>query len=286
MTGMRTLLLAWLVTVMGCSGSERTTDGGPERDGGTSDVDGATQGAAGCGKAAAIATGSWVVQQLLVAGETRDFYLWLPAGYDPQRAYPIVYQFHGCSSGADRQNNNVPIEKHSGGDAIIVRGKAKGECWDTSEMGPDVPYFDALVPAVEGAYCVDAAKRDATGYSSGSFMTHVLGCIRGAQLRAVATIAGGQAGTKCTGSPAALLIHDENDPTVNINASIAARDDHVKRNGCDAAAALTPTLDPLCGAYTGCMPGKSVVWCKTTGKKHDRQDGLAGPVFWKFFSGI
>jgi len=243
-------------------------------------------GSAGCGMAAGMALGEWVEQTLESGGVMRTYDVWLPAGYDPMRPYPVDYQWHGCSDGPERENNNVPMERQSGGDAIHVRGRAVGRCWDTAAMGPDVAFFDALVVAIESRFCADPARRWATGYSGGAFMTHRLACVRGAALRGVATIAGGQGGSMCTGTVAALLIHDREDGTVGIAASEGARDALVTANGCDAAAARTPTDHPPCEAYVGCESDTPVVWCETTGMNHDRQDGFAAPAFWDFLSSL
>lgn len=239
---------------------------------------------AGCGMPSTSPEATWVSRTIASGGTDRTLFVRLPTGYDPARAYPIVYQLHGCSSAPQRETNNVPVERESGDAAIIVRGRAAAQCWDTAETGPDVPYFDGMLADVEAAFCVDTSKRLLTGYSSGSFMTHRLACIRGAQLRGIATIAGGQAGTSCTGNVAALLIHDANDSTVNISASISARDNHLLRNACTVPAASTPTDHPPCVTYAGCS--KPVTWCQTTGQDHSRQDALAAPIFWSFLSSL
>lgn len=240
-------------------------------------------GSEGCGIAPTDATETWVPKSIDVAGTMRDYYVYLPAGYDPTRAYPVVYQFHGCSGG-EKQNNNVPVQDESGADAIHVRGRAVENCWDSSANGPDVAFFDAMVGAMEASYCADTKRRFATGYSSGSFMTHVLACVRSDVLRGVATIAGGQGGSNCPGKVAALLIHDANDNTVNISASVGARDSLLDRNGC--AETTTPYDPSPCIAYDGCEAGLPVVWCQTAGMDHSRQDGLAAPAFWKFLSAL
>lgn len=264
-------------------GGTGTTDGGGvdsgPRDGGASGTD-------GCGRALDIATATWVPRSIDVGGAARQFFVWLPTGYDPTRRYPVIYQFHGCSSDPARENNNVPLQNESGADAILVRGRAAGNCWETATDGPDVPYVDALISTVDATWCADTTRRFATGYSSGSFMTHRLACIRGSMLRGVASIAGGQAGTGCTGNVAALLIHDSDDGTVNISQSEAARDSHLMRNGCDATAPTTPADHPPCVAYAGCDADKPVVWCQTSGMDHSRQDDLAAPAFWDFLSAL
>jgi poly(3-hydroxybutyrate) depolymerase len=239
-------------------------------------------GSAGCGRALADATEQWVAKTLDVGGTMREYFVYLPAGYDSERPYPVVYQFHGCSNNADRQNNNPPVHDYSGSNAIVIRGKAVADCWDTAADGTGVALFDALVPEVESTWCADPARRFATGYSGGSFMTHRLACVRGDVLHGVASIAGGQAGNNCVGQVAALLIHDDTDGTVNITASEGARDRHLSNNNCDAQAATTPDDHPPCGAYAGCDADLPVTWCQTTGMGHSRQDSLSAPAFWAF----
>ena len=238
----------------------------------------------GCGVVPGIPAGQWVERSLTVEGAARAYFVWLPDGYDPNHAYPVVYQFHGCSD--NRETNNVPVQSESGDAAIHVRGRAVDTCWDDAVDGSGVALFDAVVPAVEGDFCADSTRRFATGYSSGSFMVHRLACIRAHMLRGVATIAGGHGGSDCTGAVAALLIHDQDDTTVNISASEAARASHLERNGCDVDATRTPTDHPPCEAYAGCTAGLPVVWCQTAGMGHSRQDSLAAPAFWDFLSAL
>jgi poly(3-hydroxybutyrate) depolymerase len=283
-------LLFCLLAACGDDGSA-TLDGG---DGGSYDADGGTVidgsslpavASAGCGMASTIPTGMWT-KRTVDSGGPRDLWVWTPASYDPATPYPIVYELHGCSSSPNREANNVPVERNIGDKAILVRGRAAANCWDTATNGPDVPYWLAIVEDVEGAFCVDTARRFLTGYSSGAFMTHRLACIHGDKLRGVATIAGGQAGNNCTGNVGALLIHDLNDGTVNISQSENARNNHLTRNACTSPPASSPTANPPCVEYAGCATDKPVVWCQTTGKNHDRQDGLAAPIFAAFIESL
>jgi poly(3-hydroxybutyrate) depolymerase len=277
--------IAWCLGL--AAGCEDDGEPGTDADADTgADADAVTPPSPGCGLATAIAPAAWTERTITVGAAERTYFVWLPAGYDPERPYPVVYQLHGCSSSATREDNNVPVQRESGADAIHVRGRASGDCWDAAADGPDVAFFDAMVADVEATLCADPGRRFVTGYSSGSFMAHRLACIRGARLRAVATIAGGQAGGACTGNVAALLIHDDTDGTVGIDASIAARDDHRTRNGCDPDAATTAFEPAPCVAYAGCDPRLPVVWCATTGLGHARQDELAAPAFWRFLAGL
>ncbi|MBL8684728.1 MAG: hypothetical protein JNK05_36465 [Myxococcales bacterium] len=282
---------ASVMDVMNAVDVTEPTDSGVARDVQTTDAptmgdSGGAGRSAGCGRASSIALNAFVARSIAVGMSMRDYYVRLPTGYDPNRAYPIVYQFHGCSTAAARQDNNPPVHNASGANAIIVRGRAAANCWDNATAGPDIPYIDAMIADAERTFCVDTSRRFASGYSSGAFMTHRLACIRGALFRGVASIAGGQSGSMCTGNVAALLIHDTNDMTVNVSESIRARDNHVMRNGCNAMAARTPVMPMPCESYAGCMAGLPVVWCQTSGQDHSRQDSLAGPAFWNFFNSL
>lgn len=46
----------------------------------------------------------------------RPYAVRLPNDYDPTRAYPVVMLLHGCTSGT----NNLPMDRHTGEDAILV----------------------------------------------------------------------------------------------------------------------------------------------------------------------
>lgn len=284
----------WLIALLALAGcgddGSATTDGGGTGDGGTvSDgdtVDGLpAQASAGCGTPSTIATGMWT-KRTIDSGGARDLWVWLPTGYDPATPYPIIYELHGCSSSPNREANNVPVERNIGDKAILVRGRAAADCWDTATTGPDVPYWLAAIDDVEGAFCADTARRFVTGYSSGSFMAHRLACLHGDKLRGVATIAGGQPGQNCTGNVGALLIHDLNDMRVDISASVGTRDNHLTRNACTSPPSSTPTEQPPCVEYAGCAADKPVVWCQTTGRDHDRQDALAAPIFASFIESL
>lgn len=261
-----------------------STGGASSGSGGTSSGSGGTSsvvGSDGCGKSAPVALGEWVEQSLDVAGTSRSYVIRLPANYDSSRAYPVVYQFHGCSD--QRDSNNPALETASGNDAILVRGRAVESCWEGGADGPDVAFFDALVPAVEGATCADESRRFVTGYSSGSFLAHTLSCVRADEIRAVATIAGGYAGGGCEGSIAALLVHDRDDGTVDIAGSEGVRDQIAERNHCDVTTDRSDVDPAPCEAYSSCDEGKPVIWCETSGKGHDRQDAFVVPAFWNFF---
>jgi polyhydroxybutyrate depolymerase len=226
--------------------------------------------------------GDWVQSNVMVNGASRPYSVYLPTGYDPARAYPVIALLHGCSSGT----NNLPMEDETGSDAILIRGtgSAASTCWTTTADGADVAFFDAMVTDVKARFCADTSRFFAVGYSSGSWLANQLGCIRVPTLRAIATVAGGNPGVRNCGGPVAqIFVHDEGDPSNDISGSESARDRLLMQNGCDESIAPVAEDPSPCVRYQGCDPGYPVKWCATTGEQHNRQDNFAAPAFWEFF---
>ncbi len=240
----------------------------------------------GCNKAAPETPAQFVKHSLMSSGTSRDFYTYLPIGYDVKKPYPLIFAFTPCG-GSGNPSSNVPIQNESKGDAIIVSPQSKGACYENQiRNSPELPFFDDTLKYAEENYCVDENRIFAIGYSAGSWMSIILGCERADIIRAHAQVSGGlpifERPSDCRGSVASLYIHDNTDGSNNIGGGIAARDRSLRIDGCSDT---TMAWDPApCKAYQGCKAGYPVVWCETTGKGHDRQDALAPGAFWKFFS--
>ncbi len=240
----------------------------------------------GCNKAAPETPAQFVKHSLMSSGTSRDFYTYLPTGYDPKKAYPLIFAFTPCG-GSGNPSSNVPIQNESKEKAIIVSPQSKGACYENQiRNSPELPFFDDTLKYAEENYCVDENRIFAIGYSAGSWMSIILGCERADIIRAHAQVSGGlpifERPSDCRGSVASLYIHDTTDGSNTIGGGIAARDRSLRIDGCSDT---TLPWDPApCKAYQGCKAGYPVIWCETTGKGHDRQDNLAPGAFWKFFS--
>ncbi|WP_437596471.1 hypothetical protein WMF28_28265 [Sorangium sp. So ce590] len=239
---------------------------------------------AGCDKDASQPLAQWVAQpDLNIESVDRKWWVWLPAKYDPTRAYPVVFLFHGCSSG----DNNVPMQRQTGEDAILVRGVgvSSNTCWDASANGPDVAFFDRMLDAVLQDHCADASRVFAAGYSSGAWLINTLECRRGDRLRAAGSVAGGAVNPRdCVGQVARIFVHDANDRDNDISGSVVERDRLLEANHCDAEREPVPEAPSPCVRYQGCDEGYPVIWCETSGQGHDRQDALAPAAFWGLFT--
>jgi poly(3-hydroxybutyrate) depolymerase len=236
------------------------------------------------------------------AWKNRDYYVWLPAGYDPTRAYTTVFLGPGCGGTGTMV---VPVQMASKTNAIIIGldpdPPAEGRpCFNTeSPTTPEIPYFDATLAQVEAKFCVDTSRIFIAGFSSGSWLADTLGCVRAGVIRGQGNAAGElQGGLTCSGQPiAAMMIHDMGDGSNSYQQDYSgAREAILMRNGCSNT---TVPYDPgistngkdlmghpiLCVEYQGCKPGYPLVWCPTTGYGHSDQtgSGLSTYGWWNFW---
>jgi poly(3-hydroxybutyrate) depolymerase len=263
--------------------------GGSSGSGGASGAGGATPAtpSAGCGTAASLALGEWIERPALnVEGTDRQWWVWLPSGYQPAQAYPLLFTFHGCGG----PDNFVPMQEVAGDDAILVRGTGITDdgCWTYGADGDDVAFFDAMVAEVQATQCVDSSRIFVTGYSSGSWLINTLACARGDVLRAAGTVSGGVVGNRgtCSGELARIFVHDLDDTTNRYvdNGNADELERLVEQNQCAAETPPVPEPKAPCARYQGCNVGYPVVACLTEDRQHDRQDDLAPAAFWALFS--
>jgi hypothetical protein len=307
----------------GSSGATSGAAGGsgtPLGDGGTVSSDAGSGGAVGdaghvmpsmgCGTATAQALMTYVKYTEVVtlpAGTNplwanRNYYVWLPSGYDPMRAYTTVFLGPGCGGNGMMV---VPVQNASKTNAIIIGldpdPPAEGRpCFNTeSPTTPEVPYFDETLKQVEAKYCVDTSRIFIAGFSSGAWLADTLGCVRAGVIRGQGTAAGElQGGLTCSGQPiAAIMIHDMGDGNNSYQQHFnGGRAAIAMRNGCST---MTMPYDPVvapggkdlmgkpiqCVQYVGCKPGYPLVWCPTTGYGHNDQvgSGLSSIGWWNFW---
>jgi poly(3-hydroxybutyrate) depolymerase len=248
---------------------------------------------AGCGKPAGQALSTYVMKDIMSGGAARTYRLYLPAGYDPMRSYPLVVLAHGCSGNG---GTPFPLETVSRGDAIVVALKSVASCFEYSPTGPDVTYFDSVLAEVSGSHCVDRSRVFMAGFSSGSWLSHTVGCVRAGVLRGQGNASGNQVNlATCKGPIAAMFAHDVNDTDNTIAGAMRARDRILKSNGCGTETVPydydgDPATPSTCVRYMGCMPGYPVVWCPTMAPAgrpaHNSQVPVSTVGFWRFWMNL
>jgi polyhydroxybutyrate depolymerase len=234
---------------------------------------------AGCGIAQK-GTDSFVTSKINVQNQDRTYHLRIPSSYDPNRAYPIIFRWHGA--GGNGLSGGLGIEYSAGQDAIIVSADGLNSFWQVHTNSVDLRLFDGLLETISSQYCIDNKRVFSYGFSIGGSFSNLLACERGDVLRASAAIASSLFSNNCKGKVATWLLHDADDDAVPITKGKAARDRALAINGCS-----TDTIDEGngCVRYTGC-DATPVVWCETTGIGHDIRGDYAPAQVWKFFENL
>lgn len=230
----------------------------------------------------------------------RDFTVRLPAGYDPNVAYPVFYGGNGCGNKPPLTGGAFRIP---GEEAAIriglqqVSSEEVGSCFADGgircapdienvaacENGPEIPYFRAVQSWVESRFCVDLGQEFVGGLSSGAWEAQLAGCASADSIRGIYALAGGLREHRwaCNGPVAAIMIASDNDQNNPVGplpelfviedsyGNAPARDELLVRNGCVGrdTAPWDPKF-PACLKYTGCPPEYPVIWCEFAGGSH------------------
>jgi predicted esterase len=272
--------------------------GDGDADDADADADGGAHRSVGCGAFPEQLLSQFVMHTEAVTGvapayaatyTNRFFWLRLPAGYDPNRAYPTVFIGPGCGeSGAA----SIPIQTASMSDAILVGLNGVDNCFNKDAADtPELAYFDATLAAVEASTCVDTSRVFMAGFSSGAWLTSYLGCVRGNVIRAQASSAGGlpPIPPACTGPIPAMYVADTDDDKNPPSTVMVALQRVLTANGCGADTEPYDIGVPSpCVQYKGCLSGYPVVWCQTSGIGHSDQavTKISTVGFWHFWTSL
>ena len=210
---------------------------------------------------------------MTVNSKTREYYLQLPASYDPSKPYPVVFQFHPLTGTAEQALTMYRISTGMP-DAIYItpQGLKKFEQFLNQEAtgwgnvdGEDIQFTLDMLDKAKTDYCVDTARVFSVGFSYGGMMSYAIGCELGGTFRAIAPMSGATiSGCKLSGKPIAMWgAHGKNDSVVSLASGQQARDKILKQNGCGTT---TKPVDPSpCVQYDGCPADSPVIWCEWDG---------------------
>jgi hypothetical protein len=224
-------------------------------------------------------TGGWLTIQS--SGQTRGFAVRLPASYDMNHPYPLIFAFHwsgGTSDQVDTGGSNgywwayYGLQRKSNNGAIFVAPQGLGSLpgWPNSN-GQDLTFTDDMVKLLEDNLCVDTTHLITSGFSYGGGMSYEIACARAKVFRAAVIYEGGELSHCDGGNDPIALWQTEGltDTTVTMSLATPIRDRFVKNNGCTAQDPPQPPEPPpylstgghICTDYAGCSSGHPLRWC-------------------------
>lgn len=272
----------------GGSTGTSTTGAGTTGGGGTGGSTGV--GSPGCGSETPLESGTFTID---VGGTEREYILDVPASYDTNHSYRLVFTWHPLGGTATQVVNGgyYGLKALADETAIFVSPEGlvgmaagiEGQGWYNTGGG-DIEFLRAMLDHFNQNACIDQGRIFSTGFSFGGMMSNAIGCELADVFRAIAPMSGNLQGSGCndiSDHPIAYLgIHGDNDTFVTTDSGRTARDLFVARNHCQTQ--TEPSEPSICVAYTGCDEGYPVHWCEWSGA-HAPWPDAAEPI-WNFFT--
>lgn len=230
----------------------------------------------GCGLAQ-VGTNEFKPVQITIQEQARKYHLRVPANYDRERAYPLIFLYHGF--GGNGLSGGLGIEHYANDNAIIASADGLNNAWGDATTANDLQLFDNMLETIATNYCIDSRRIFSYGFSMGGYFTNLLSCERGDVLRASAAIASWPRGNDCKDKVATWFMHDTDDQAIKVSQGQAARDKAIAINGCSQEFILD---ENGCKQYQKCQDAP-VVWCQTSGFGHNIRGDIAPARVWQFF---
>lgn len=263
---------------------------------------------AGCGKPlASLKSGTYTIE-----GSGRQYILNVPANYDPNKAYRLIFGYHwvGGTMTDVATGQTVPdkpawayyglkrIADSTGNYCIFVAPQGLGNGWGSGDK--DLTFFDDMVKLFKGELCVDTTRIFSIGFSFGGAMSYKLARARPKVLRAVCVQDGGMmSGDFNSTTPIAYMgVVGMSDGVCPPATGHSLRDKFVVTNTCTKPGNVPETTvgskSHVVYDYQGCDSRYPVKWCTFDGAHiaapYDGGSGDSGKKTWipleawKFFT--
>lgn len=241
----------------------------------------------GCGSASPLQSGTLNAN---VDGTQRNYVLDVPANYDPNTPYRLVFVWHPLAGSASQVVNGGydGLKSLAEGSAIFVapdgtdggNAMVSGKGW-WNDGDKDMKFFTAMFEELNAGLCIDQERIFSTGFSFGGMMSYTIGT-QFDVFRAIAPTSGNLSviphQDKYTGPLAVMAFHGDNDTFVTTAGGREAIAHYRMRNNCESA---NQPVDPSpCVEYQNCdVP---TIWCEYPGA-HAPWNQMPRAV-WSFFA--
>lgn len=215
---------------------------------------------------------------LISAGVEREYYVHVPASYDPSTPTPLVIALHGygqlpiqqnsVSRWSDLADEQGFIVVYPAGTYFPLRWQTGGAYEQLSDPRWDIAFIADLIDTMERTYNIDPTRVYANGFSNGGGASFILSCALSERIAAVGMASGAYLYTWDDCQPArqvpAIVFHGTADETVPYAGGVAGFfrvqfpaipgwvDTLAKRNGCEGARELASAGKVRGLQYTGC----------------------------------
>lgn len=208
-------------------------------------------------------------------GQTREYLVHVPAGYEGTEPVPLVVDLHGLTSSATAQAALSGWRRKADAEGfIVVHPQGLGNSWNGGALCcgssqrndvDDEGFVRALVDAMKRDACIDAQRVYATGLSNGGALSHLLACNAADVFAATAPVSMGNGTRPCEPSRpiSVVMVRGTRDPLVAFDGGLfpSAREDFEqwgRVNGCQSEAS---TASELCTTFAECDGGVEVTLC-------------------------
>lgn len=123
-------------------------------------------------------------------GDERDGTLYVPAGYQPDRATALLVGLHGAGRRPDEQVSLLR-ETADRWNFVVLAPYSRGETWDLFGYGPDVPFIDRALSSLFERAIVDRNRIWIEGFSDGASTALSIGLTNGDLFRKVVAFSPG-----------------------------------------------------------------------------------------------
>ena len=132
------------------------------------------------------------------AGQTREYILYVPKGYDRAKPAPLVISIHGAGNWPSFQMNLTRWNALADEQGFIVVYPAGEGGWAktwflrgerTPSRMPDIVFISELIDTLQASYNIDAARIYANGISNGGGVTFALSCTLSDRIAAFGPVA-------------------------------------------------------------------------------------------------
>lgn len=244
-----------------------------------------------------------------VAGQAREFEIYVPRSYDPAEPSALVVSFHGLGGSARGHLSSTgwpAIAEREGFVLVAPHGIGDPRGWDYAtapeDRGSDLAFVEDLDTQIDRLVCVDPDRRYVSGFSNGSLMAMAVVCKTDVAITAVGSVGAIASPEDCTNERVVpwIYLHALDDRTVPYGGGatpvgpLGPVEDNLAlwalRSGCTATADTEPAdLFATAFSWADCSGGLPAQAYTLDGLGHVWPNaGLgfdvdAGSVIWAFF---